>query len=428
MSVVVGLGLGVVIGCGGDDPVAPRVIPGGGIGDGAIDGRLNVHVIDGRTDAPIAGATVLVGTDEQVTDADGLVVVDGVSGPQTVTVKATGYQPTMWVGANGANVTMPVTASPAPAVGQARLSGTIAGWDTITVPAQHFKAAIVLYSQSDDLGDASNNIATPLNANICVGPTCSWSVESRTGVVSLVAAIIDRDTKGTADETDDTTAIIGWATKADITVEAGVAQTGQVLTLVEAGNLQDLTIDLGAPPAGLPQRVAFVGIERGPDEVVQLPLFLATEQTSLLAPRPAVFGATATYRLTAVAQTTTGGDGAQSILLRRGLTSTTLAAGTWLVPPTGVTATRTTASFQPVAGAVAHQVSWKTATGDTLLEATVFDASTTVDVPALVALPASGALTARAAGLGADFDVTEFSLATDEDKLFGIASEPVAIP
>ena len=62
------------------------------------------------------------------------------------------------------------------------------------------------------------------------------------------------------------------------------------------------------------------------------------------------------------------------------------------------------------------------------VEITVFDGSTEVIVPSLVALPASGALTARVSGIGATLDVTDFSLDEDRDQLFGIAAEPAQIP
>jgi predicted secreted protein len=52
--------------CGGND-VDPRVIAGGGVGDGEIDGELNVYVIDTSTDAPIAGAMVQVGAESSRT-------------------------------------------------------------------------------------------------------------------------------------------------------------------------------------------------------------------------------------------------------------------------------------------------------------------------------------------------------------------------
>ncbi|MGE3762801.1 MAG: hypothetical protein AB7L94_11125, partial [Kofleriaceae bacterium] len=76
----------LAVGCSND--VDPRVIPGGGVGDGEIDGELNVYVIDSYTDEPIANATVEVGGTERETDENGLVVFDGVEGRQQVAVKA----------------------------------------------------------------------------------------------------------------------------------------------------------------------------------------------------------------------------------------------------------------------------------------------------------------------------------------------------
>lgn len=162
--------------------------------------------------------------------------------------------------------------------------------------------------------------------------------------------------------------------------------------------------------------------------MLQLPLFLQDDTTSLLAPRPSVFGASATYRLTAIAQTASGGQGAQSILVRRGLTGTTLAAGTWLVPPTGLAVTRTGASFTPSDGARLHQVQWLDGQDRELLEITILDGSTSIDIPSLVALPEVATLSARVAALGVDFDLSDFSLDEERDALWGIAAEPATVP
>jgi len=420
--------LSVLAACGGND-VGPRVIPGGGIGDGAIDGEVNVAVID-EDDNPIPGADVAVGNAQKTTDPDGFATFTGVNGPQTIAVKATGFRSTVWVGADGANVTIPLPAAGNPTVDQATLTGSIANWDTITAPQGHIKAAIVLYSQSDDLGDAANNLATPASGNICgiVGTTCDWTLVSRTGPVTLIAAIIDRDGNGTpGNDADDITTITGWAVKTGVTVDNGVSQNGLVLDMVEAGNLENVTVDLGTPPAGLPQVNAIVGIEISADEVAQLPLFLATDQSTLVSPKPSVVGGD-TYRLSAIAQTTSGDQGAQSIVLRRGNTGTALAAGDWLVPPTNVTVTRSDASWEPVAGAIAHSVAWSDSTGESILEISVFDDSTSVTVPPLVSLPTSGTLTAKVSGIGATLDVHDFSLEEDRDKLFGFAAEPTTVP
>lgn len=419
------------IGCGDDGNNAnPRLIAGGGVGDGSIDGKVNVHVIDTSTDEPIAGATVGIGEVEKTTDANGLAVFTDVSGPQTVAALYEGYRSAAWTDVDGANVTIPLAPLAGGAPAQATLSGTIAGWSSITLPQGHVKAAVVTYSQTDNLGDAANNLPTPNNGNICFGAQeCAWSIVTRTGSVTLSAVIIDRDTKGTLDDSDDTNTIIGYAFRSGITVEAGVSQSGLMLQQIEAGNLDTVTIDLGTPPAALTETFSLVGIELGEDEVVQLPVTLFLESDSYLVPRPSVYGTDATYRLTAIAQTASGNQAAQSIILRQGLTGTALAAGTWLVPPVGVTATRSTATWTPVAGAKAHSVAWRESDGTELVEITVFDENKgSVDVPILLTLPATGTLTARVSAIGADFNVNDFSLKDDSQMLWGIAAQPTSIP
>jgi hypothetical protein len=420
------LAFATLVACGNSPD--PRVIAGGGIGDGDIDGLVNVYVIDNVTYQPIADATVEVGGSQATTDDTGLVIFQDVSGPQTIAVKAAGYRMTVWEGANGANVTVPLTVLGNPTAQQATISGSITAWDAVSVAAQHVKAALVLYSQTDDLGDAANNIATPNNGNLCLNQTtCDFSVVTRTGTVTLVAAIIDIDTKGTLAGDDDTQTIIGWATAPSIQVDAGVDQSGIALSLVQAGELQNATIDYGTPPAALANTAAVIGVEVSKDEVVQLPV-LPAGATSVLVPMPGAFAADATYRLTAIAQTTDGDMGPQSIVVRRAQTEPALVADQWLLPPANVTATRTSASFDIVAGAKVHGVQWSDANG-ILLEITMFDTKVhSTDVPELVALPATGALTAKAQGIGADLDVKNFSLDTDKELLWGVAAQPIAVP
>lgn len=415
----------VLVACGGGNDVDPRVIPGGGLGDGAIDGEVNIYIVD-TDDEPIADATVQVGSAEAQTDDEGLVVFTDVSGPQTVVVKAQGYRSAVWDRANAANMTIGLEKLTPAEPDQATLSGTIAGWSSISVT--NVKFGVVFYSHSDELGDEANSIET-VDTNACFGPTCNFSINTRTGTVSLVAAILDVDAKGTADPSDDARTIVAWAKKSGIAVEKGVNQSGLTLDMVEAGNLNSVTIDYGTPPAGLSKHDAFVGISVDDDEVVQMPTFLENVKSDLLVPKPSAFAADASYRLTAVAQTTSGEDGAQSILLRRDLSGTAFDAGTWLVPPIGVTATRTSATFEPIADAKIHSISWKNAAGDELLEITLFDRTvTTIDVPSLVALPVSGALTVTAGGIGAEIDLQDFALDRDRDKIWGFTAEPVTVP
>ena len=426
LTVVLGL-----IGTACSNDVDPRVIPGGGVSDGEIDGEVNVAVIDSDTDAPIIGATVEIGGTQKTTDTKGFVTFSDVEGEQDIAVKAEGYRSAMWLDVNGANVTIALQ-SQSTTVPQAQLAGTIAGWDAIAVPQGHAKAAYAITSQSDDLGDKGNNLDQTGRMQFCIaGNECAWNLNSRTGTVTVIAAIVDRDLNGTlTDPNDDTSKIIGWAFKSGITVNDGVNQSGLVLDQVEAGNLETVTVDLGTPPPSLTETAVLVGIEVSKDEVIQMPItaILDPSKTTLLAPKRTVFGANATYRLTAIAQTTSGDMGAQAIVLRQGLTTSTLAAGTWLTPPTGVTATRTSASWEPVTGAKAHSVAFRAA-NEELLEITAFNSKTKqVDIPALVSLPSSGTLTARVNAIGADFDVNDFSLEDDSDLLWGISAQPVNVP
>ena len=59
---VTGVIAGRVAACGGGgESDRPRLIAGGGVSSGSIDGKLNVYVIDDLSFAPRAGAQVRVG-------------------------------------------------------------------------------------------------------------------------------------------------------------------------------------------------------------------------------------------------------------------------------------------------------------------------------------------------------------------------------
>ncbi|HLL22492.1 MAG TPA: hypothetical protein VK427_10190, partial [Kofleriaceae bacterium] len=116
---------------------------------------------------------------------------------------------------------------------------------------------------------------------------------------------------------------------------------------------------------------------------------------------------------------------ATSLVLRRGLTGTQLAAGSWLAPPTG-TPTRTGATWTTPAGATVFALAY--AQGATkVLGVSVFDGSTSVTVPDLIAVP-SGPLTVTLEAIGAPgLDVTSFSLDADRAKLATVASQTMQV-
>ncbi len=222
--------------CGGgggiSGPPVPRLIPGGGIGDGKISGYLNVFVIDDETDAVVSSAAVRVGESASTTACDALTDSTGIAsfdpqscpslvGPVNVTVSATGYAPSTWIGVNGRNLTVGVRSISAPAFGSATVYGTIAGWDALPAPAvNHQTLAIIGASQLPGLGDRENDMAqgkrtvdvdiggtlypVDIDANICARNAlvndCNWRLITRTGAQAHFGIIVDHDTRGTDDD------------------------------------------------------------------------------------------------------------------------------------------------------------------------------------------------------------------------------------
>ena len=92
----------------------PRLIEGGGLGDGEIDGKVNIYVIeeDSTESVAVSGAKIYIGEPgeeaiEGETDSTGLLTVEdgSLDGPTTITVVAGGFVTSTWYGANGANIT-----------------------------------------------------------------------------------------------------------------------------------------------------------------------------------------------------------------------------------------------------------------------------------------------------------------------------------
>ena len=412
------------------EPPPPRIIAGGGIGDGPIQGVANVYVLDDATRDPIAGATVRVGEVEGTTDATGLFVAEGVTGPQTVVVKATDRRAEMWLGANGANMTLTMQPAADPNPRSAMLSGSLSLSSLPALLANHAYFAQVGYSASDDLGDDANEIATPNNTHQCLFETrdspCNFTIVTRTGEVALFASIIDVDTKGTLqDTTDDTYAQAAWAFRPATTVAANATLTGLALTPIAGTDLTDVSVDLGTPPAGLPERGALLQVELPGRTVISLG-FIAPATPMMKAPKVSAIPGATGYRLIALA--TTGGDTpTESIVLRRNQSGTSLAAGTYLAPPGSTDVSRTGASWAPVPGASVHGVEFTQGTAN-LLSVTSFDETSLFTIPALVALPA-GPIEARIQAIGATgLDVTNFSLDADRDKLDRVSAETIDVP
>ena len=428
--------LALLVGCGNDVgmevdanpepvPVEPRVIAGGGIGDGPIAGVVNLYVIDDVTRRPVSSATVRVGTVDGVTDATGLFVARGIDGPQTIVAKANGYRSEVWVGANGANVTINLGAANTASPASGTITGTITNFAAITVAAGHTKVAVTSYSQADELGAESNEIAQPNNQNLCFGTAaCNFTLTSRTGKVAVLAAVFDQDLKGTpADPSDDTQTFLGWAVKTGVTVTQ--SGTSVALDMIPASMLQDVTVSFGSPPSGLSQVGGLVGIDAGADGTLQLaPMFVTPTGATLRAPKPEAIASGASYRFTGFASNGQTNP-TTSVVLRRALTGTSLSAGTWLSAPSG-TPTRTGASWTAPTGATVQSLEYNQG-ATRIVNVTVFDGTSAVTLPDMIAMP-SGTLTVQLSAIGAPgLDVGNFSLDADRAKLAMIGGVTVSL-
>ncbi len=427
------VGLGFAVGCGSDGPgndAPARQIVGGGAGDGAVDGLLNVYVIDGESDAPISGATVLIGEAneealEGMTDSAGLISFeDGrLAGPTTVTVVASGYVVSTWFGANAANLTIPIDlAQQNPTVKKATVTGSIDGWDTLPMPAtNHFIAAFVGYSQSDDISDEANNIAQPAgDANLCIKSTptatCSWSLVSRAGKVAVFATILDIDTKGTETSADDVFSTVGYAYRLGLVVEDGVNLSAINLKMVEKADLDSATVTIPAAPSGLDQTGTILGIDAGDDGVLMLGFGQDTPSLDTLVPTLTGVFAGMTYRAIAFASDSRDPEDRDenklSATLERGLTAAgTIALGSWLPMAGGLTRNGDTFSFSSVAGATFHAGKLLDKDENVVWNMASFDGRTSFELRAITPSPVpTGAVDMTVDAFDGDVDLQDFEI------------------
>jgi hypothetical protein len=447
----------------------PVLVPGGGIGGGAIDGYLNVYVIDEDTNAPVAGATLQVSGGMAsactgVSDSTGLVMLDskscpGLRGAVTVTASATNYAPATWIGANGANMTMTIQATTRPTPDTATVSGTIAGWESLPVPPSgHQTLAAIAASQTTDLGDLANNIqqgmrnvsvggtalTVSIPANACVKSTlvddCNWQLIARTGPQAHFALIVDDDQNGTPnDSSDDIITPAGWALLTGLNLAANQTVANETLPAVAAADQQPFMAAFPALPAGMTYFTAFPMIElpagMGRIPVVIPALGAKTTMTSV----PKLNGTTTaglaggSYDLLAQAQATQTASEPASLDWMHGVNAAaTVTLAAWLSPPTAITAQSGHYSFVPSTGATLHQAEFTDPTsGDRTWIVTIFDGSSTFTLPGLAPNPlttSSGMDTLKVSALTVPgIDLTNFEVDDVKDKVTGIASDQITV-
>jgi hypothetical protein len=442
-------------GCGGvSGPPAPRLIPGGGVADGKVDGNLYVHVTDEETREVISSASVRVGDSSDptpcvlVTDSTGLAKFEpdgcpGLKGPVTVTVSATGYATTTWIGVNGTNLTIPIRDTSPPPVATATVSGTISGWANLPVPPMnHQTLALIAASSSDTLGDRADNLTQgtrdvlaggasyTIPSNLCVlnqgASDCNWTLTTRTGAQAHVALIVDQDTKGTDADADDTFTFTGMAIKTGLDFAKDDVATGETLTMLADADLQTFTASFGSLPSGLDYMGGFPALELGKDGRIGLTL-PALDMTHTTTRVPKLTGALvgAHYSLIAQAQDSQTQKRPSSLAwLHQVDVASTVALSSWLAPPSNISVTAGTYSFSAAPGATLHGGEIQSLDGR-VWSITIFDGTTSFTLPGLSPDPLPvGMLTFEASALQIPgIDLGNVKLDDARDKISGIAND-----
>ncbi len=443
-------------------PAVPRFIAGGGLGDGPITGALNVYVADDDTRAPVSGATVRVGGSSDpgactaTTDSTGLAIFEKktcalLDGKQSITASAASYAPSTWIGVDATNVTMSIRAmTPAP-IDTAIVTGSIAGWDSLPMPAaQHNLLGLVGYSASPTASDATNNLAQdkrtvqvptalgpvafPIDSNVCIRNAavsdCAWRLKTRTGAQAHYAVVVDQDTKGTDDDsTDDTLTVIGWAVKTGLSFEKDVGADGETLTLLTDDQMQPFTASFPATLTGVDFLQAFPALDLGDAGRIAI-VIPALDGTHTMTRVPKLVGpfAGAHYDFIAKAQDAKDQDQPSTLSWSHTVdASQTVAASAWTPPPTGLMASGGTYSFTAVAGASVEGGELQTTTGQRAWSITVFDGTTSFTLPGVAPdpLPAGPALFVASALVINDFDPTNANFDDLRVKLSHSASDQI---
>jgi hypothetical protein len=440
-------------------PPTPRMIPGGGLGDGPINGYLNVYVMDDDTRAPISGAAVRVGGSAEPSpctvnsDSTGLAVFELktcmlLTGKQSVTASATGYSPSTWIGVNATNLTMSIRATTPAAIDSATITGTITGWDTLPAPApQHQTLALIGYSGSRTLGDAANNLPQdmrnvtvaligdfPIPSNLCVRNAlvsdCNWRLKTRTGSQAHYAVVLDQDTKGTDNnDADDTFTVIGWAIKTGLSFSKDHGADGEALTLLADADMQAFSVSFPTTPSGLDYIGAFPMLDLGDAGRIAIVL-PALNMTSTTTRVPKLTGALASgkYDFFAKAQDAQDKDQPGTLSWAHAVDATKpVTSLNWLLPPTGITATGGMYSFTAVVGATLHGAELKTMAGNRAWSVTIFDGSTSFTLPGVSPdpLPTGMARLGVSALVVPDFSLTSAKFDDLQDRLTHISSDEI---
>ena len=402
--------------CGSNNPLPqsvpePHMIPGGGIDEDTRDVRSSAAVRVGAADEqePCDALTDSTGlarfqSSGGTPDGGGAAGCKLLTKPVTLTVSATGHAPTTWIGCDGSNVTIALRAISTPPLGHATVTGTIGGWDTLPPPAlNHQTLALIGASTNPDLTDRANNLdqgtrsvdvagtiyTVDIPSNICVRNAlvddCNWALTTHAGPQAHYAILLDQDTKGTDDKSDDTTTITGWAIKTGLSFAGGTTTGAERLEMLADSDMQSFAATFASGPSGLDYVIAYPVLDLGTDGRITI-ILPTLDKTSMMTRVPKLTGPLAGghYDMLATARDDAAKAQPATITWLRGVNpSTTVAVSSWLPPPTAIAMTGGRFSFTPVTGATVHGAELQTMDGQRLWSITIFDDTTSFTLPGL---------------------------------------------
>jgi len=229
-------------------------------------------VVDGATDAPVAGATVRVGPAVDVVPCTGLTDVAGrvvwtpltcfnLQGPQTVTAWAYGYAATTWQGVAGANVTIPLTARAPATFATGTVTGTLRGVAPVATPGH--RTALTVTSSGDRAAGALSSQAPLCETDVA---PCVWQVEVPAGRRALAFLWWDV----AEGPTGDVPTLAGVSLLRGLSVADGAILDGIDLAPPGSGTVAVWEGTLAAPPEALAVE-AWVALELGEEGTIALP-------------------------------------------------------------------------------------------------------------------------------------------------------------
>jgi hypothetical protein len=241
--------------------------------------------------------------------------------------------------------------------------------------------------------------------------------------------VLDDDTKGTDDSTDDTFTVIGWAIKTGLMFTKDMGADGETLTLLTDDQTQSFTASFPALLTALTYVQGVPQLDLGAEGRISVAL-PALDMTHVTTRVPKLAGPFAGAHYDLVAQAKVAKDQAQPATTSwsHAIDPTmTAAVAAWTPPPTGIMAAGGTYSFTAVPGATVTGAELQTMAGARAWSITIFDDTTSFTLPSVSPDPlaAGPALFVVSALVIPGFDAQNAEFDDLRDELTHLASDQI---